>query len=129
MKALIATNEPREGGYRVAQVADSELFHADLPLFWVDCDESVVADEFWFDPADSQIKPVPAYNPTDEDIADRVRGERNMRLLTSDWTQLPDVPVETKEQWAIYRQALRDVTNQPGFPHDVVWPVAPTSGE
>lgn len=46
-------------------------------------------------------------------------------LQASDWTQLPDVPLATKEAWATYRQALRDITSQPGYPLEVVWPVAP----
>ena len=53
-----------------------------------------------------------------------VRKERDRRLSATDWTQLPDVPLATKEVWAIYRQALRDVTLQPD-PFSVVWPVAP----
>lgn len=53
-----------------------------------------------------------------------VRTRRDALLAQSDWTQLPDVPLATKETWAIYRQALRDVTLQPD-PFSVVWPVAP----
>lgn len=51
--------------------------------------------------------------------------KRNRLLAASDWTQLPDVPLATKEVWATYRQALRDITDQPGYPLEVVWPVAP----
>ena len=54
-----------------------------------------------------------------------VRAERDRLLAESDWTQLPDVPLTTKEAWAAYRQALRDITEQPGFPFDVVWPEPP----
>ena len=53
-----------------------------------------------------------------------VRVERDRRLLASDWTQLPDVPLATKEAWAVYRQALRDITLQPDQ-FNIVWPVAP----
>jgi len=52
---------------------------------------------------------------------------RNKLLEESDWTQLPDVPLETKAQWAVYRQALRDVTVQLGYPTHVVWPQKPAS--
>ena len=52
--------------------------------------------------------------------------KRNGLLAASDWTQLPDVPLATKETWAIYRQDLRDITDQPGYPLEVVWPVAPS---
>ena len=54
-----------------------------------------------------------------------VRKDRDARLAGTDWTQLPDVPLSTKEAWAAYRQALRDITEQPGFPHDVQWPQEP----
>lgn len=53
-----------------------------------------------------------------------VRFERARRLLASDWTQLPDVPLSTKEVWAAYRQALRDITEQLD-PFNIVWPTAP----
>ncbi|NBW23522.1 MAG: phage tail protein, partial [Caulobacteraceae bacterium] len=43
----------------------------------------------------------------------------------TDWTQLPDAPVADHEAWAAYRQALRDVPEQPGFPAQIEWPTAP----
>jgi len=55
---------------------------------------------------------------------DNVRAERYGYLAGSDWTQVADAPVD-KAAWATYRQALRDVTQQTGFPWDVQWPVAP----
>lgn len=61
--------------------------------------------------------------------ADRLAAEiltTRRRLLTaSDWTQLPDVPLTTKAAWAAYRQALRDITDQPGYPLNVAWPQQP----
>ena len=53
-----------------------------------------------------------------------VRDKRNRLLTASDWTQLPDVPLATKEAWSVYRQALRDVTLQPD-PFNIVWPAPP----
>lgn len=53
-----------------------------------------------------------------------VRERRDQKLLESDWTQLPDVPLETKNAWATYRQALRDVTQQTD-PFNIVWPEKP----
>ena len=52
-----------------------------------------------------------------------VRSQRNRLLAESDWTQLPDAPVDA-EAWAEYRQALRDITNQPD-PFAIVWPQTP----
>lgn len=50
---------------------------------------------------------------------------RQQLLESSDWTQLPDVPTSTKDSWAAYRQALRDITDQVGFPQSINWPVQP----
>lgn len=58
-------------------------------------------------------------------LESRVRIERSVLLAQSDWTQLPDVPLPTKDAWATYRQALRDITGQLGFPTNVVWPTPP----
>lgn len=54
----------------------------------------------------------------------RARETRNKLLLECDWTQLLDSPVD-REPWAAYRQELRDIPGQPGFPWDVQWPSAP----
>ena len=56
--------------------------------------------------------------------AEAVRKQRNDKLAACDWTQVEDAPVD-KAAWATYRQALRDVTSQAGFPWTVNWPEAP----
>lgn len=60
-KALISTQEPRETGYRVAQVveAGNEFPVADW-LFWTDCGDNVIADSFWYDVSDGSFQPLPA---------------------------------------------------------------------
>lgn len=58
--------------------------------------------------------------------ASAVRATRTRRLSDCDWTQLPDAPVDPAA-WATYRQALRDITSQSGFPWEVEWPLAPGS--
>ena len=58
MKALVSPIEPRYSGYRIAQVQDYE-FEVASPLFWVDCNNDVLADQFWYDPTDQSIKPNP----------------------------------------------------------------------
>jgi hypothetical protein len=67
MKALISTIEPRETGYRVAQVvAQGETFPVSTELFWVECTDNVLQDQFWYDPVDQTIKPIlePEPEPT-----------------------------------------------------------------
>lgn len=51
--------------------------------------------------------------------------KRYSLLLNCDWTQLPDVPEETRLKWQDYRQALRDITLQEGFPENIIWPTKP----
>ena len=60
----------------------------------------------------------------DAEQAKAVREQRNTKLSESDWTQLADAPVDDLA-WATYRQALRDVPTQSGFPWTVTWPDAP----
>jgi hypothetical protein len=52
------------------------------------------------------------------------RKRRNKLLSASDWTQVADAPVD-KAAWATYRQELRDISAQAGFPATVVWPTQP----
>ena len=77
-KALISTVEPRESGYRVAQVEDAaNVFEVAAGLMWVDCADNVVADQFWYDPQDKLVKanPIvvqeaqPVIAPTKEELA------------------------------------------------------------
>lgn len=60
----------------------------------------------------------------DAEQAKSVRDTRNQKLKDSDWTQVADAPVN-KAVWATYRQELRDLTSQTGFPWDITWPVQP----
>lgn len=60
----------------------------------------------------------------DAEQAKSVRTSRGEKLKDSDWTQVADAPVD-KEVWATYRQALRDVTGQEGFPWTITWPTQP----
>lgn len=54
------------------------------------------------------------------------RKRRDSLLRDCDWAALPDVPLSTerRQQWQAYRQALRDITDQPD-PFNIVWPTPP----
>jgi hypothetical protein len=54
-----------------------------------------------------------------------IRAERNSRLSRTDWTQISDAPGSTRAAYVQYRQALRDVSQQVGFPWTVTWPTEP----
>jgi hypothetical protein len=53
-----------------------------------------------------------------------IREIRNELLSECDWTQLADIPTETKSIWSEYRQSLRDITSQTN-PFNITWPVKP----
>lgn len=57
--------------------------------------------------------------------AAKVREQRNTKLAATDWTQTADVPQSVKDSYVTYRQALRDISNQSGFPNQITWPDAP----
>ena len=61
----------------------------------------------------------------DANQATAMRKERDEKLSDTDWTQLTDAPVNSAV-WATYRQSLRDVPSQSGFPWEVTWPTQPT---
>jgi hypothetical protein len=65
------------------------------------------------------------YVPTQEEKAAAIRAERDALLAATDWTQLPDVPEAIREAYAVYRQGLRDVPQQSGFPDVFEWPIKP----
>jgi uncharacterized protein (DUF1330 family) len=60
----------------------------------------------------------------DAEQAKAVRTSRGEKLKDSDWTQIAD-STANKAAWATYRQALRDVTEQSGFPWTIEWPEQP----
>jgi len=66
----------------------------------------------------------PADTTTADEKAKAIRAERDAKLKESDWTQVIDAPVD-QAAWATYRQALRDIPDQEGFPNEVTWPVEP----
>ena len=55
---------------------------------------------------------------------DYMRQKRNRLLAACDWTQVADAPVD-QAAWSTYRQALRDIPDQAGFPDNVTWPEEP----
>lgn len=65
--------------------------------------------------------------PNFDIAAQNAKRQRNLFLYQSDWTQLPHNPLtpEKQQQWAEYRQALRDITMQAQYPFQINWPLQP----
>tara|TARA_R110000744_G_scaffold221810_1_gene340790 strand:- start:928 stop:1263 length:336 start_codon:yes stop_codon:yes gene_type:complete len=66
----------------------------------------------------------PADTRTEAEKALGARAERDAKLVESDWTQVIDASVD-QAAWATYRQALRDIPAQAGFPNTIDWPTSP----
>lgn len=66
-----------------------------------------------------------AKNNESNELAAEIRKQRDELLNETDWTQMTDSALDElqKEKYRIYRQALRDIPEQPGFPYDVEFPV------
>lgn len=77
------------------------------------------------EPAQTAAEQEVAYKAMkDAEQAKSVRTSRNDKLKDCDWTQITDSTAD-KAVWATYRQALRDVTAQAGFPWNIDWPTEP----
>jgi hypothetical protein len=59
------------------------------------------------------------------DPAADARARRDALLEATDWTQLQDVPEATRARYVTYRQELRDMPEQSGFPNTIKWPISP----
>ena len=97
---------------------------------WVSVQETATIERFGFTAADFPNAPTPEkpnYNPDQRQLeqeADEARTQRDALLGDSDWTQVSDAPVN-HQAWADYRQALRDLPQQAGFPTEITWPQKP----
>ena len=108
------------------------------------CDRLNLAQSHYFDGGLYTMDGIPRYRwdgtqaalrTEDELEADRLpgitaqaRAQRDKLLLDTDWTQTLDAPIDedTKAAYREYRQALRDITEQEGFPETITWPELPT---
>ena len=64
---------------------------------------------------------------TDADYAAEARAKRNALIAETDYMAMPDYPLDDEKKASVlaYRQALRDVPEQAGFPRQIDWPVKP----
>ena len=99
-----------------------------------DIEISLAAVSMPYSEANYQLAMAEAYQGevTVEDVketADEIRAKRDKLLDATDWAVLPDSPLDEPSQTALkaYRQALRDVPQQVGFPGNITWPEMPVT--
>ena len=118
---------PPSGYARVPEELDLAAFYAAkgfvTPSFADDVMTSYTVDQELLD-AWNTAHPDP--DATEQQAA-AVRAQRDKLLAATDWTQTLDAPIDaaTREAMRTYRQALRDVPQQDGFPTDIQWPELP----
>ena len=115
MKALVLNKE-------VVQLEEKE-FPVAPDLKWIDCDNTVKVG-YSYDGSKFAAPPEPP-EPSDEQLAEGARLQRNLLLQQSDWTQSRDVTLSNDADWKTYRKSLRDIPSQSDFPKTITWPTAP----
>lgn len=103
-------------------VFDHDLHYLDISTGSVVVKPLRPAGDVIFDFLTHSWVPTP-YTPAQ--LIDTALIKRAQLLAACDWSQLPDVPIATQLIWRAYRQALRDITLQPGYPQAIIWPVKP----
>ena len=129
MKAIIENNTIKDiahtNPFEIFAPVIAELYDTEVPETAKVGDELI--DDVWVTPVIEEVLPV-ITDVSEEEInqsnANICRDKRNQLLVSSDWTQVADSPID-QAAWATYRKALRDMPSQEGFPNEVTWPVAP----
>lgn len=119
--------EQASSGEISAAVIASELANFYSTAALVEGAETGGASEAWmtYNPSSGAI----GYAAISVLTSDALVLQRRAALLAdSDWTQLADAPLTAakKAEWATYRQSLRDIPQQSGYPGSVNWPTAPS---
>jgi len=105
-------------GYFAFMKEPLDSIKASWPEGTIETTERPSEYHFWVDGAWVEVAPDP------DTLATQARVKRDALLSQSDWTQVADAPVD-QAAWATYRQALRDITVQAGFPENIDWPAVP----
>jgi len=97
---------------------DSEWVINSGQITWISTDSSQPSDE----EIDAELARLIAEQPAKE-----ARAKRDRLLIESDWVTIraTDTGSPVPTEWQTYRQALRDITAQAGFPDTIDWPVKP----
>jgi hypothetical protein len=126
----------RNPQYNSSGSIDCEIDHPDYEWIPFTCEPNDTGAQFdtsaLFKEMKSLAKPYKVPKPhekpeqSESELSLVIRYQRDQLLRESDWTQLPDVPKSIKSTWSSYRQKLRDIPQQSGFPFKVEWPEKPS---
>jgi hypothetical protein len=115
---------PKVKGLKI-EFGDQRNWPTNTPMFFGTCDDDADTDVKGVIGVLSQEQFEKEQQFENDNQASRVRQQRDQLLFQCDWTQAKDIPDTLSTPWATYRQALRDVPEQEGFPWNVQWPEQP----
>lgn len=118
------TEQATVHGHRLVQVEELQHPEYSIGTHKLEPLEPVYQSNKWVQGWQVVPKTPVEFDKDYKEQVEKVKLERNELLKNSDWTQLPDAPVD-KQLWAAYRQALRDLPGLPGFPWTMQWPQQP----
>lgn len=106
--------------YKPVETEESLKEYSELAS-WCNKNNAMIVDQCDY------YEAVPIPEPTVQELASSVRSQRDTKLSATDYLVVPDYPIspEDLEAVKVYRQALRDIPEQSGFPKNVQWPVEP----
>jgi hypothetical protein len=119
---LLYANTPRwanRSQTKIDLVVRFDHIDEDLPFCATSTDIEAYGRDIFNRAVAGEFGAIAAFDPTPfttEFVVAAIKEKRDQMLFDTDWTQLPDVPAETAALWAEYRQALRDLPQQTGFP-------------
>lgn len=122
------SNEEKTAYTVILRDKDGEFFDGETFPFGVvvgKADASPVYDAVMAKMSEVEIQAYVAPQVSDETLARSARAKRDALLAACDYYMMPDYPAKDLEGMKAYRQALRDVPTQEGFPRLIDWPVPP----
>lgn len=121
---MIRTYKYKGQEYQSAYSVRQAIWKTENKIFGEEPKEN--RQEFWarFNVAYSEKE----YIPTNEELAAQARRKRDLLLEECDYYVMPDYPSTADGLLVVkkYRQELRDITDQSGFPKEIAWPEKPS---
>jgi len=118
----ISTETLNEYGVYAAVVSDQPAFTVGTQNCTLN-DAPTLQDGTWTYDWTVTEKTAEEITAINDETAKAVRNQRDQLLADTDWRASSDLTLSA--EWSAYRQALRDVPSQAGFPHSVTWPTEP----
>lgn len=112
-----------EGAKRIEEATTAPNTYAKYAeaAAWCNANNAMIEDKGDY----YEVVAIPA--PTTEELAAQARSRRDALIAATDYLMATDYPLtdEKRQELTVYRQALRDIPEQPGFPTEIVWPTKP----